>query len=172
MKNIVLIGMPGAGKSTIGVVLAKMLGYDFIDSDLLIQKQEGDILENLISRYGRDGFEEIENRVNRDIDVQNTVISTGGSVCYCGEALEKLAESSVIVYLKLDYASLAPRLGDLKERGVVIEKGATLLDLYNERVPLYERYADLTVDLSGYPLEKSIAAVRDSIKGCSKFYEQ
>lgn len=171
MKNIVLIGMPGAGKSTIGVVLAKMLGYDFIDSDLLIQKQEGDILENLISRYGRDGFEEIENKVNRDIRAEKTVIATGGSVCYCDEALRTLAGNAVIVYLKLNYDSLAPRLGNLQARGVVIGENATLRDLYQERTPLYEKYADLTVDLSGRSLEASIAAVKKSVEGCGKFHE-
>lgn len=125
MKNIIFIGMPGAGKSTIGVVIAKIFGYDFVDSDLLIQNQEGDILEHLIDKYGIDGFLKIENQVNRDIDVKKTVISTGGSVCYCDEALRHMSECGVIVYIKTDYESLHQRLGDLHQRGVVF--GTALL---------------------------------------------
>ena len=129
MKNIVFIGMPGAGKSTIGVVIAKIFGYDFVDSDLLIQNQEGDILEHLIEKHGIEGFLQIENQVNRDINVKKTVISTGGSVCYCDEALKHMSEHGVIVYIKTDYESLHQRLGDLHQRGVVIRNGSTLLDL-------------------------------------------
>lgn len=155
-KNIILIGMPGAGKSTIGIVLAKMLGYDFIDSDLLIQNQEGDILEHLIEKKGIEGFLEIENQVNRDIITESTVISTGGSICYCKEALEKLHENGVILYIKTDFSSLKRRLKSLKKRGVVIKKGSTLQDLYLERTPLYEKYADTAVDVTGLDLEESI----------------
>lgn len=172
MKNIVFIGMPGAGKSTIGVVIAKMFGYQFIDSDLLIQNQEGDILEHLIDRYGIDGFLAIENQVNRDIVASRTVISTGGSVCYCGEALEKLAENSVIVYIQVDYETLHRRLGDLHERGVVIRKGSTLYDLYCERTPLYEKYADLTVNVSGCRLEAAINKIKNALRACEKLYER
>lgn len=172
MKNIVFIGMPGAGKSTIGVVIAKIFGYDFIDSDLLIQKQEGDVLEHLIDRYGIDGFLEIENQVNRDIQAERSVISTGGSVCYCDEALRHMKEHAVIVYIKTDYEALHRRLGDLHERGVVIRKGSTLYDLYCERTPLYERYADLTVDVSGCRLEEAIRKIRQELKACEKLYEE
>ncbi len=172
MKNIIFIGMPGAGKSTIGVVMAKIFGYDFIDSDLLIQKQEGDVLEHLIARYGIDGFLKIENQVNRDIEAKRSVISTGGSVCYCDEALRHMASHGVIVYIKTDYESLHQRLGDLHERGVVIRNGSTLYDLYCERTPLYERYADLAVDVSGCRLEEAIRKIKTALKACEKLYEE
>lgn len=172
MKNIIFIGMPGAGKSTIGVVIAKIFGYDFVDSDLLIQKQEGDILEHLIDQHGIDGFLKIENQVNRDINVKKTVISTGGSVCYCDEALKRMSEHGVIVYIKTDYESLHKRLGDLHQRGVVIRKGSTLLDLYNERTPLYEQYADLVVDVSECKIEEAIERIKKSLKACDKLYEE
>lgn len=172
VKNIVFIGMPGAGKSTIGVVIAKMFGYRFIDSDLLIQTQEGDILEHLIDKYGIDGFLAIENQVNRDISASRTVISTGGSACYCDEALRHMAEHGVIVYIQTDYQTLHRRLGDLHERGVVIRKGSTLYDLYCERTPLYEKYADLTVDVSGCRLEEAIHKIKDALKACGKLYEE
>ncbi|MGN0205334.1 MAG: shikimate kinase [Coprococcus sp.] len=172
MKNIIFIGMPGAGKSTVGVVMAKIFGYDFIDSDLLIQKQEGDVLEKLIDKYGIDGFLEVENQVNRDINVRHTVISTGGSVCYCDEALRHMSEHGVIVYIKTDYETLHQRLGDLHERGVVIRKGSTLYDLYCERTPLYEKYADLTVNVSGCSLEAAIRKIKIALKACEKLYEE
>lgn len=172
MKNIIFIGMPGAGKSTIGVVIAKILGYHFIDSDLLIQSREGDVLEHLIDKYGIDGFLEIENQVNRDIVTERTVISTGGSVCYCDEAMRHMAGHGVIVYIKTDYETLYQRLGDLHERGVVIRKGSTLWDLYCERTPLYEKYADLTVDVSGCRLEEAIKKIKDALKVCGKLYAE
>ena len=163
MKNIIFIGMPGAGKSTIGVVIAKIFGYDFVDSDLLIQNQEGDILEHLIDKYGIDGFLKIENQVNRDIDVKKTVISTGGSVCYCDEALRHMSECGVIVYIKTDYESLHQRLGDLHQRGVVIRNGSTLLDLYNERTPLYEKYADIVIDEEELSIEETIENIQKAL---------
>lgn len=171
MKNIIFIGMPGAGKSTIGVVMAKIFGYRFLDSDLLIQDQENDVLEHLIDKYGIEGFLEIENQVNRDIKAEKTVISTGGSACYCDEALRHMREHGVIVYIKVDYETLHQRLGDLRERGVVIRKGSTLYDLYCERTPLYEKYADLTVDVSGCRLETSIKKIKEALKACKKLYE-
>lgn len=163
MKNIVLIGMPGAGKSTIGVVLAKILGYQFMDSDLLIQKQEGKVLHELISLYGIEGFIAIENQVNRDIHVQDHVIATGGSVVYGSEAMGALGKDGLIVYIQLSYETLKKRLGDLNKRGVVIRKGSSLLDLYHERCPLYEKYADLTVNVDGLTIEGAIERIRQAV---------
>ena len=160
MKNIVLIGMPGAGKSTIGVVLAKVLGYQFIDSDLLIQRQEGKVLHELIEEYGIDGFLDIEGQVNRDIHVTHTVIATGGSVVYRESAMEALKKEGIIVYIQLSYETVKARVGDLDKRGVAIKNGSTLLDLYTERCPLYEKYADVTVNVDGLTIEEAIAKVR------------
>lgn len=145
-SNITLIGMPGAGKSTVGVVLAKTMAKSFLDSDLVIQEKEGKRLHEIISEVGADGFLEVEDRINASLDCENTIIATGGSVCYCENAMRHLKKISTVVYLSLDYESLAHRLGDLTKRGVVLKDGQTLRDLYNERTPLYEKYADLTVD--------------------------
>lgn len=146
MNNIVLIGMPGVGKSTVGVVLAKTLGYTFLDSDLLIQEREGMLLHEIISKYGLERFNQIECEVNSSIEAEDTVIATGGSVIYGTEAMMHLKSIGTIVYLKLPYEELEERLGDLNQRGVSIRPGETLEMLYEERIPLYERYADVTVD--------------------------
>ena len=120
-NNMILIGMPGVGKSTVGVILAKVLGYEFVDSDLLIQKEEKALLRELIARYGLDGFLEIENRVNRSITAEKSVIATGGSVVYCQEAMEHLKEIGTVIYLKLDYSILRRRLGNLHFRQVCMQ---------------------------------------------------
>lgn len=146
VKNVVLIGMPGVGKSTIGVVLAKNLGISFVDSDLVIQEQEGRKLHELIEEYGLDGFLEIEGRVIASLSPKKAVIATGGSAIYSESAMEYLNSIATICYLKLSYESIRDRLGDLAERGVVLRDGETLKELYDERVPLYEKYANLTVD--------------------------
>ena len=114
MKNIVLIGMPGVGKSTAGVVLAKVLGYEFIDADLIIQQQEGKLLREIIAEVGTDGFIEVENRVNSQIEVEKSVIATGGSVVYGKEAMQHLREIGTVVYLKVSYDILEKRLHDIK----------------------------------------------------------
>lgn len=145
-KNIVLIGMPGAGKSTVGVVLAKALGYHFLDSDLVIQEETGKRLYEIINESGIDGFLEVENRINANIQAEKTIIATGGSVIYGEEAMEHLKSIGWVVYLKVTYESLEKRLGNLLKRGVAIRAGNTLLDLYNERVPLYEKYADIVIN--------------------------
>ena len=133
--NIILIGMPGAGKSTVGVVLAMALGYNFVDSDLVIQKETGKRLFEIIDEVGIDEFLNIENRINAAISVEKSVVATGGSVIYGEEAMEHLKSIGKVIYLKTDYESLEMRLGNLLKRGVAIRSGNTLLDLYNERVP-------------------------------------
>lgn len=147
--NITLIGMPGAGKSTIGVLLAKRIGYNFIDSDLLIQSQENRLLKEIIAEEGLDGFREIENQVNRDIVTHRSIIAPGGSVIYCEEAMEHLKEISHVIYLKVSYEELSKRLGDLIDRGVTLREGQSLRDLMKERSIIYEKYADFTIDESG-----------------------
>ncbi|MDO4294680.1 MAG: shikimate kinase [bacterium] len=147
--NITLIGMPASGKSTVGVLLAKRLGYSFVDSDILIQEQEGRLLKEIIAQDGLEGFMEIENQVNASIEAKRSVIAPGGSVIYGKEAMEHLKEISTVVYLKLSYEELESRLGNLVDRGVVLREGMTLRDLYEERVLYYEKYADIVIDEAG-----------------------
>lgn len=163
MKNITLIGMPGCGKSTIGVVLAKVLGYRFTDCDLLIQEETGKLLHELIEKYGNDGFIKIENDTIKGINTSNCIIATGGSAVYGSEAMAHLKEISTVVYIKLSYKEIESRLGDLEERGVVLEKGKTLLDLYNERCKLYEKYADVVVETENLSVRESVKAVTDNV---------
>ena len=148
-NNIVLIGMPGVGKSSVGVVLAKILGYRFVDSDLLIQEQEGKLLCDIMEEKGLEGFIDVENRVNASIECEKCIIATGGSVIYGEKAMEHLKEIGTVLYLKADYESINDRVGNLKGRGVALKDGQTLKDLYDERTPLYEKYADITVDENG-----------------------
>lgn len=154
--NIVLIGMPGVGKSTVGVILAKMIGYQFTDADLLIQKQEGKLLHEIIAEKGTDGFIEIEERVNVSIEASHTIIATGGSVVYGKKAMEHLSHIGTVVYLKVPYDTLEKRLEDIKGRGVVLKEGQTLRTLYDERTPLYEKYADIEISEDGLNVEQTV----------------
>ncbi|MGN0169117.1 MAG: shikimate kinase [Acetatifactor sp.] len=158
-ENIVLIGMPGAGKSTVGVVLAKKLGYCFVDSDLVIQEKYGKLLHELIEENGVEGFWKIENDVNASLNLEKCVIATGGSAVYGTEAMEHLREIGRVIYLQLPYEEVEERLGDLNARGVTLQPGQTLRDLYEERIPLYEKYAHATVDCSGKMLREIVAEI-------------
>lgn len=149
MNNIILIGMPGCGKSTVGVVLAKMLGYNFIDSDLLIQNSEGRLLRDIIEKEGREEFHKIEEEVNSSINVNNTVIATGGSVIYGKKAIEHFKTEGKIIYIKLTSDSITDRLGDITDRGISMKEGQTITELYDERTPIYEKYADIIVYSEG-----------------------
>lgn len=161
MNNVILIGMPGAGKSTVGVVLAKKLGYRFLDSDLVIQERCGKLLHQLIEERGEAGFLMLENEINVRIRGDKMVVATGGSAVYGKEAMAHFREIGRIVYLRLPYEELKERLGDLHERGVVIKEGSTLKDLYEERILLYEKYADLTIDCGG----RDIRSIVEEIAG-------
>lgn len=160
-SNIVLIGMPGCGKSTVGVVLAKRMGMSFVDSDLVIQEKYGRLLHELIEEHGVEGFWSIENEVNASLDLQKSVIATGGSAIYGKEAMEHLGNIGTVVYLKLPYEEVADRLGDLNARGVTLQPGQDLKGLYEERIPLYEKYAHITVECDG----KQIRELVDEIAG-------
>ena len=164
MKNIVLIGMPGVGKSSIGVILAKALGMRFIDTDLVIQEREGCLLREIIAQRGIDGFLRVEEEVNASLEEAQAVIATGGSVVYSEKAMAHLGKDGVILYLKLPYKELETRLGDLHNRGVVLREGQTLRHLYDERTPLYERYADLIVDESGLNIEETLTAILEALQ--------
>ena len=163
-NNIVLIGMPGVGKSTIGVILAKELGYHFLDSDLLIQQEEKSLLKEIISKKGVEAFLSIENQVNQKIQVDHCVIATGGSAVYGKEAMEHFKEIGDIIYLHSSYEILSKRLGNLKNRGVVLRDGQTLYDIYLERNILYRQYADLIIDENDLGIEDTLQLIMESIQ--------
>lgn len=163
-SNLVLIGMPGVGKSTVGVLLAKRLGKQFVDTDLFIQTGEGQSLQRLIEANGMDAFCRIECRYAQRVDVTDAVIATGGSVVYYKCAMESLSADGRIVYLQLPLAELERRLGDLNQRGVVLEPGQTLGALYAKRTPLYEQWADVTVNLSGLNHDDSVQAILHALE--------
>lgn len=166
MKNIVLIGMPGAGKSTVGVILAKVMGFQFIDSDLLIQEQEKCLLKDIIERDGLEGLIAIEEQVNSEIQAVNSVIATGGSVIYGAKAMEHLREIGVVVYIRLSYETINKRLGNIKQRGVVLREGQTLKSLYEERCPMYEKYAHIIIDGENLGMEEVMEQIKKEIEGC------
>ena len=162
-SNIVLIGMPGCGKSTVGALLAGRLGLDFVDTDSLIQSGEGESLQRLIEKHGVDRFCEIECRHVQYVDMTDSVIATGGSVVYYNCAMRRLRAAGRIVYMQLPLAELSERLGDLNARGVVLEPNETLASLYEKRIPLYEKWAEITVDLSGLGHEASVRAIIEKL---------
>ena len=164
-ENIVLIGMPGVGKSTVGVILAKVLGYQLIDADLVIQKRENRLLHEIISEEGLDGFLKAEENANVYIaqNEEKSIVATGGSVVYCEKAMQELKKTGRVIYLELEYDQLKKRLGNLKGRGVVLKDGQDLRGLYEERIPLYEKYADLTVNEKNLDVEQTLQKIVDRL---------
>ena len=156
--------MPGVGKSTVGVVLAKVLGYQFLDADLVIQQQEKKLLKDIIAEVGTEGFIEVENRVNAGLECSQTIIATGGSVVYGKEAMEHLKEIGTVVYLEVPYKTIEKRLSDIKGRGVVLKEGQTLYDLYMERIPLYEKYADIRVNEGRLNVEQTVEVLIEKMQ--------
>lgn len=152
--NITLIGMPGSGKSTVGQALAKRLGLQFVDVDQVIIRKTGQTLAEILDDVGDAGFRQVEERINAELDVQDSVIAPGGSVIYGPRAMAHLRDISTVVYLQVEHDELLRRLGDLHARGVSILPGQTFRDLYNERCPYYERYAHLIVDTKGLNLDQ------------------
>ncbi len=163
VSNIVLIGMPAAGKSTVGVLLAKSLLRDFVDTDLIIQKKYRMSLCDIITERGSDAFIQLENDVIKAEDFTNSVIATGGSAVYGEEAMEKLRENAKVVFLTLPIEEIKRRINDIHTRGVVIKNGATLDDLYAERLPLYKKYADITIDCAELTAEECVDKIIESI---------
>ena len=159
MDNIILIGMPGSGKSTVGVLLAKALGFDFLDTDLTLQQREGALLQDILGARGTQTFLDLEQGAICAVSCTNTVISPGGS-CVCRErAMAHLKGLGRVVYLRLPLKELEARLDNISTRGIAMEPGQTLKDLYDYRTPLYQRWADVSVDCAGQTLEETVAAV-------------
>lgn len=159
MNNIILIGMPGVGKSTIGVVLAKHMGYGFLDSDLVIQERAGKLLCEIIEEKGIEGFLAVEDQVNASIEAERCVIATGGSAVYGKQAMDHLRSMGRVIYLYLPYDELKERLGDLNRRGVALKPEQTLRELWEERKPLYEKYGEIVVDCSGKQIREIVAEI-------------
>lgn len=159
MQNIVLIGMPGAGKSTVGVILAKTLGFDFIDTDLIIQKNTGKKLIEIIDTDGLDGFLKVENDILSSLKCEKSVVATGGSAVYSKDGMENLKKLGKIVYLSLDEGEIERRIKNITTRGIAMQKGATLKEVYKEREPLYKQYADITIDCADTTAEECIEKI-------------
>lgn len=157
--NVILIGMPGAGKSTVGVLLAKALGYDFIDTDLIIQGRLNNRLYKIIEEHGIDYFLQAENKIVSEVSADRTVIATGGSVAFGKEAMEHLRQMGKVVYIKLGCDEIKRRVKNITTRGIVMKKDETIEDIYSERAPLYERYADITVDVENTTIEEAVEKI-------------
>ena len=166
-SNIVLIGMPASGKSTAGVILAKVLGKKFVDTDLYIQDRENKLLRDIINEKGLSGFLSIEEDVLSSLDETNAVIATGGSAVYSVEGMNHLKRIGKVIYLKVGKEELFKRLKNIRERGVVLRDGETLEEMYDERCRLYEMYADVVVAEDGSSIEETVARIAD-VCLCSK----
>ncbi len=164
MKNIVLIGLPSAGKSTIGVILAKSLGMNFIDTDIIIQENTGCLLQAILNEDGPEKFMEIEEQSILGLSASNAIIATGGSVVYSHDAMNHLRSDSIVVYLKISFREMSKRLKNIKTRGIVLIPGQSLRDMYNQRIPLYESYADITIDCSNKNFENVVGKVVKEIE--------
>ena len=163
-ENIVLIGMPASGKSTAGVILAKMLGMDFVDTDLVIQQREKALLRDLIEEYGVEGFMEREEKAVLSVSPVNTVIATGGSVVYSEKAMRHLSSIGTVVYLKVAEDELLRRLHDIRERGVVLKDGETFKEMFDRRSILYERYADITIEEGSAGIEATLSEMLKELR--------
>ncbi len=163
-KSIILIGMPGVGKSTVGIVLAKVMGYDFTDSDLVIQAREGRLLKEIIYEDGIERFIHIEDEVNACIPLGKSVIATGGSAIYGQNSMERFYKDGIIVYMKLGKKKLKRRLGSLIDRGVVMKNAKNFDELFAERTVLYEKYAHIIVDVDGLTIRRTVEEILNKIK--------
>ena len=161
--NIVLIGMPGAGKSTIGVLLAKALLMPYIDTDLVIQQKENRYLQDIINNDSLEKFLSLEEEVLLQLDLENHVIATGGSVIYSAASMTHLKQNGMIFYLKLPYSEINKRVDNITSRGIAKSKGQSLLDVYNKRSPLYEKYADIIIQCLDKTMEEIVQEIKDKI---------
>lgn len=165
MNNVILIGMPGCGKSTLGVLLAKSLGMTFLDTDLVIQDREHALLSQLIRTHGSDGFLALEGSICAQLDVNNSVIATGGSVVYGKEAMAAMRDGGVLVYLAYTYPTIESRLTNLDIRGVAMGPGETLRQVYDDRIPRYEAAADVTIPCEGKEVDDIVAEIMAQTRG-------
>lgn len=165
--NVILIGMPGCGKSTIGVLLAKNLAYGFLDSDLVIQEQSGKKLQDMINDMGPKAFSELEDAINSTLLPHRTVIATGGSAVYGTHAMEHFKEIGTVVYLRTSFEEISKRISNFETRGIVVPEGETFRDVYDERVPLYEKYADLIVDTEAGDLWETVESISSRLEDIS-----
>ncbi len=166
MKNIILIGMPGSGKSTIGVLLAKQLCYDFVDTDIVIQNMTGQLLYKTLEKVGVAGLLELERDAILSLEFppnKNFVISTGGSAVLMEQTMTYLKENGICVYLELDYQSICKRVGNFEKRGIAANKNESLLDIYNYRKPFYERYADVTVNCKDKSAQDNLMSILEIV---------
>jgi shikimate kinase len=164
MKNIILIGMPGAGKSTVGVILAKTLGMNFIDTDIVIQEHTGKLLQEIIDEEGPVAFLKIEEKVILALDVVHTVIATGGSIVFSERAMEQLKSGSIALYLNISFERMVHRINNITTRGIVLIRGQDLRDMYNQRIPLYEKYADMSIDCSDDDFENIVQRIVQELR--------
>jgi shikimate kinase len=160
-KNLVLIGMPGAGKSTVGVLLAKALNMPFVDTDLMIQRQENRYLQEIIENDGIEAFIKIEERIVTGLDLTNHVIATGGSVIYSSSAIDRLKAGGILFFLNAKTYQLERRLKNIRTRGIAMQPGQTVAALYEERLPLYKRYADVEIDCSRKHIETIVKEIKE-----------
>ncbi len=164
MKNLILIGMPSSGKSTVGVIIAKHLGMSFVDTDVILQTQQNRKLQEIINTDGIDKFLEIEESIILSLNCENTVIATGGSAVYSEKAMEQLKDNGMVIYLNINMKTVNKRLKNIKTRGVVLSPGQTLEEMYKKRKPLYEKYADIIIDSSENTTDETIEAIIKSIE--------
>ena len=164
MDNIILIGMPGAGKSTLGVLLAKAMGKLFVDTDIIIQQKTKRLLQDIIDNDGTDKFLRLEEEILLSVDAENTVIATGGSAVYSEKAMEFFRKNGKIVYLHVDFAEIEKRVTNITTRGIVLKNGRSLSDAYAERRPLYDKWADITIDCTGSTIENSVRMLTEKLK--------
>lgn len=165
MENIVLIGMPGCGKSTVGVLLAKAAGKRFVDTDLALQETENQLLQQILDKEGMDYFLQAEENIMLQTEESDSVIATGGSAVYSVPGMRHLKQTGIAIYLKLPLSTIENRLSNIKTRGIALAPGETIASLYEKRIPLYERYADIIVEAEGLEAEAVVTQIILQLKG-------
>lgn len=172
MKNIVLIGMPGSGKSTVGVLLAKALGCSFVDTDLLLSRESGKTLQRILNEDGLDSFLKEEEKVGCELECSGAVIATGGSMVLSGRAMKHLKENAAVVYIDVELDEIKRRVTNIRSRGIAFKKGETLDDVYAARTPLYKKYADITVAYASGTIEDTVDMIAEQLTMNNIYFSQ